>query len=267
MIHDFFLYRAAWRYFGAPDKEPKLNHKEWKELLHHGGIMVRNTYDFDRKETSSFWYVIKDKCEQNELNTRDRNKVRHAHDTFSYELIEEETLREKGYAIIKETYEDYRINDRKMNPKVFETYLNECNEGHFDYWGIIEKETRQLVGFCVVHDWEDCCEYGVTGIRTKYKQNGTYPYYGLYNTMNQYYLLEKKYKYVSDSARTITEHSQIQSFLIQHFNFRKAYCQLEVHYQWWMKMAVKMLYPFRKIITLPRIKAVLNMEAMQRGKT
>ena len=85
-------------------------------------------------------------------------------------------------------------------------------------------------------------------------------------TMNQYYLQEKGFRYVTDGSRTITEHSQIQDFLIQNFNFRKAYCQLEVHYCWWMKIAVKILYPFRKIIPLPRVKAILNMEAMQRGE-
>ena len=265
MIHDFYLYRSAWRYFGAHDKEPELSPTECKELLRQGGIMVRNTYDFDQKEISSFWYVIKDKCEPNDLNARDRNKIRNANDAFSYELIDEKTLREKGYAIIKETFDDYRINDRKMNQSVFEAYLNECKQGDFDYWGIFEKGNHQLAGFCVVHDWKDCCEYGVTGILTKYKRNGTYPYYGLYDTMNKYYLLEKNYKFVSDSSRTITEHSQIHDFLIQHFNFRKAYCQLAVHYNWWMKIAVNLLYPFRNIITLPRIKAVLNMEAMQRG--
>ncbi len=71
---------------------------------------------------------------------------------------------------------------------------------------------------------------------------------------------------MADGARSITEHSHIQDFLMQNLNFRKAYCQLEVHYKWWMKIAVKMMYPFRKIITLPRIKAILNMEAMQRGE-
>jgi hypothetical protein len=31
-----------------------------------------------------------------------------------------------------------------------------------------------------------------------------------------------------------------------------------------MKIAVKILYPFRKIITIPQVKAVLNMESMTR---
>ena len=77
---------------------------------------------------------------------------------------------------------------------------------------------------------------------------------------------KKQMKYVTDGTRTITEHSQIQDFLIQNFNFRKAYCKLEVHYCWWLSTAIKLLYPLRNIITLPRIKAILNMEAMQRGE-
>ena len=100
----------------------------------------------------------------------------------------------------------------------------------------------------------------------RYKHNATYPYYGLYFTMNQHYLQTSHFKYVSDGSRSITEHSQIHDFLIQNFKFRKAYCQLAVHYKWWVKIAVKMLYPFRKIITFPRVKAILNMEAMQRGE-
>ena len=200
------------------------------------------------------------------LPSRVRNNNRHAFDHFDYHLIPIKTLMEKGYPIIEETYVDYPVHDRKMNQKVFEEYLNQCQEKTFDYWGIFNKETQQLVGFCTVTLWERCCEYGVTGILSKYKKGNYYPYYGLYQRLNQYYLKEKQFQYVSDSARTITEHSQIQDFLIQNFGFRKAYCQLEVHYQWWMKLAVKMLYPFRKVISLPRIKAILNMEAMQRGE-
>jgi hypothetical protein len=84
--------------------------------------------------------------------------------------------------------------------------------------------------------------------------------------MNQYYLQEKGCLYVTDGTRSVSEHSNIQPFMEEKFNFRKAYCQLAVHYCWWLKIAVKILYPFRKIITLPRIKAILNMEAMQRGE-
>lgn len=266
-MNGFCLYRKAWRFDGAPHDEPKLQEKDWKALLKQGGLMVRNTYGFDGQENTCFWYVIKDSYGGvEELPSRVRNKVRKAFDTFDYRLIAFETIVDKAYPIIEETYADYAVHDRKMNREIFETYLMECRERDFDYWGIFEKESGDLVGFCTVRLWEKCCEYGVTGILSKFKRNGSYPYYGLYHKMNGYYLERQGYRYVSDSARTITEHSQIQDFLTQNFNFRKAYCQLAVHYCWWMKIAVKMLYPFRNILSLPRIKAILNMEAMQRGE-
>ena len=263
----FALYRQAWRYDGAPHEEPHLQENEWKALLKEGGLLVRNTYHFDCQEETGFWYVIKDRFEGVEaLSSRVRNKVKHAFEHFDYRPISIETMREKAYPIVEETFADYPVHDRKMDCEIFKDYLDQCAEQTFDFWGIFDKSNGQLVGFCTVKLWDKCCEYGITGILTEYKRNGTYPYYGLYHHLNEYYLEKQGFKYVSDSARTITEHSQIQDFLIQNFNFRKAYCQLEVHYCWWMKVAVKMLYPFRKIITLPRIKAILNMEAMQRGE-
>ena len=266
-MNGFYLYRKAWRFEGAPHKEPKLEKKEWQVLLKKGGLLVRNTYNFDCEKETCFWYVIKDQYKGiDELSSRVRNKVRHAIQYFDYQIISYDVMCEKAFPIVEETFSDYAVHERKMDHEVFVQYLNQCKKRNFDYWGIFEKNSQQMVGFCTVELWDNCCEYGMTGIFTKYKRSGYYPYYGLYQHLNHYYLEELHYKYVSDSARTITDHSQIQDFLIQYFHFRKAYCQLAVHYQWWMKIMVKMLYPFRKIITLPRIKAILNMEAMQRGE-
>ena len=266
-MQDFYLYRKAWRFDGASHEEQQLQKEEWKALLKRGGLLVRNTYNFDCPEETCFWYLIKDHFNGfDELTSRVRNKIRHAFSHFEYKPISLETMWEKAYPIVAETFADYPVHDRTMNREVFEQYLRHCKERTFDYWGIFEKTNGQMVGFCTVNIWGNCCEYGVSGILSKYKRNGYYPYYGLYHHLNQYYLEQQHFKYVSDSARSITQHSQIHDFLIQNFNFRKAYCQLAVHYCWWMNIAVKMLFPFRKIITLQRIKAILNMEAMQRGE-
>lgn len=263
----FYLYRHAWRYDGAPHCEPKLQEKEWKTLLGQGGFLVRNTYNFDCKEETTFWYVIKDQYQGlDELPSRVRNKIRHAFNNFEYRPIPFKTVEEQVYPIVEETFSDYAVHDRKMNREIFGEYLKHCKERSFDYWGIFDKTTQELVGFCTVQLWDKCCEYGLTGILSKYKKSGYYPYYGLYQHLNQHYLENLHYEYVSDSARTITQHSDIQDFLIRNFNFRKAYCHLDVHYRWWMKVAVAMLYPFRKIIILPRVRAILNMEAMRRGE-
>ena len=261
---DFEIYRHAWRYALSPDCESKLDDSQCNSLLQKGGWMVRNTYNFDQKEKSDFWYVIKDSFGgMDELSSNVKRKIRRAFEVFDYIPIDNSLLKSIGYPIIEATYKDYKIKDRNMNQTIFENYLDYCNEHNYDYWGIYDKDKKEIVGFCTVHKWNYSCEYGKTVIWPYYLHNSTYPYYGLYYTMNEYYLDTQKLKYVTDSARSITEHSNIQPFLEQNFNFRKAYCNLKIRYQWWFGILVRILYPFRAIIPSRNVRAVLKMHGMQ----
>ena len=267
-MNGFYLYRKAWRYDGAPHEEPQLQEAEWKSLLKQGGLLVRNTYNFDCQEETSFWNLIKDHYGGlDELSGNTRKKVRRSLEKIEFRKVDNGFIKSQGYPILKASFEDYPVKDRIMTQKTFDNYMDECGKRDFDYWGLFDYNDDRFVGFFTVMLWHDACEYGLVAVMPEYKRESTaYPYYGLFHTMNQYYLQERGFRYVTDGTRSITEHSQIQDFLIEKFRFRKSYCKLAVHYQWWMKIAVKMLYPFRKIITLPRIRAILNMEAMQRGE-
>ena len=266
-MQDFYLYRQAWRFDGAPHEEPKLQEQEWKALLKQGGLMVRNTYNFDCQEETCFWNLIKDQFGGlEELSSNTKNRVNKALERFDFRLIDISLIQDSGYPILKATFDDYVTVDRPMNPQVFEDYLRHCQSKDYEYWGVFDRSTNGFIGFCANRLWKEAAEYGIIGIQPEYKHNGTFPYYGLFYRMNQYYLQEKSFRYITDGSRSITEHSNIQPFLEDKFHFRKAYCHLAIYYKWWMKIAVNLLYPFRKIITLPRVKAILNMEAMQRGE-
>lgn len=261
---DFFIYRHAWRYNGAPDCEPELSDVQCRKLLKRGGWFVRNTFAFDCPKETNFWYLIKDTFNGlEEISKGNRKKLRHAFRSFDFRFVDNEFLKKEAYPIIKATFDDYRVTDRQMNEKVFNAYLDHCAERNYDYWGIFEKGTERLIGFCTVNVWENSCEYGITGVLPEYKHNSTYPYYGIYYKMNEYYLGEKHFKYVNDGSRSITEHSNIQPFLEQNFKFRKAYCKLKLTYKWWFGLIVKILYPFRAIIPNRSVKAVLMMHGMQ----
>ena len=265
---DYFIYRNAWLFAGPPHQEKQLLPEDYLSLLKKDGLLVRNTYNFDCQEETHFWNLIKDHFGGlEELSGNTRKKVRRSLEHFEFRLIDIDLVRNAGYPILKATYEDYAISDRTLNANTFEKYLKLCEQFHYDYWGVFDRQNDAFVGFCLNHVWENACEYNTVGILPKYKRKcNAYPYYGLFYSMNQYYLQKKGFRYVSDGTRSITEHSNIQQFMVDKFHFRKAYCRLAVHYQWWMKIAVNMLYPFRKIISLPRVKAILNMEAMQRGE-
>ena len=265
MTDRYFNYRHAWLFSGPPHEETQLEPKEWKALLKQGGFLVRNTYDFDSPKATSFWNLIKDRFGGlEELSGNTRKKVRRSLEKLEFRQVEIGLVKQSGYVILKSALDDYSVVDRVMNARSFNNYLSYCEQKKFECWGVFDRQTDTCIGFCLNHVWDDACEYSMSAVMPEYKRkNTTYPYYGLFFSMNQYYLQEKGFRYVTDGTRSITEHSNIQPFLEEKFHFRKSYCRLKVYYQWWMKIAVKVLYPFRKFITIPSVKAVLNMESMR----
>lgn len=263
-MNGYYLYRNAWRFEDVPHKETKLEEKQWRELLKNGGLFVRNTYGFDQKEKSCFWYLIKDDFTPlEELPSKKKLKIKKALNLFDFQLVDKKTLYDNDF--VGHYKKSLELHHEKNKQDFIDDFFYYLAQENCEYWAIFTKETHDFAGFAINYVSDNACDYKITCILPKYHANSFYTYYGLFYAMNGHYLGKKHFRYVTDGSRTITEHSGIQDYLIQNFNFRKAYCQLEIHYQWWMKIAVKLLYPFRNIITLPRIKAVLNMEAMQRG--
>ena len=98
-----------------------------------------------------------------------------------------------------------------------------------------------------------------------------YPSYALFFIMNQYYLNEKNFLYVNDGAKSISHDTNIQTFLIDKFKFRKAYCKLHVIYRWDIGLAVKLLYLFKLFIprvnhkVFNKIRVLLNQEEIRKS--
>ena len=262
-MEKFRYYKGAWIFAHDPHLESKLSDKEISALLNKGGLMVRNVYDFDCKEDTSFWYVIKDTFGgMEELSSKMRNQVKKCFKTMRIELITSDYLMANGYEVFVEASDSYRVKAVAPTKEEFENRIESFAEN--EYWGVIDNETNKLVAFCMNAVTDESCEYRTMKAIPKYQK--LYAYYGLIYEMNRYYLEERKVKYVNDGARSITNHSNIQPFLIDKFKFRKAYCHLTIKYKWWLTVAINCLFPFRKLIPLRQVKALLDMEAMARGK-
>lgn len=224
--------------------------------------MVRNVYDFDCGEKTSFWYVIKDSFGgMDELTSKMRNQVKKCFKTMRVERISSDFLLVNGYNVFVEAMDNYRVKAKPPTLADFEHRILTSDEN--EYWGVFDIETGKLVAFSMNAVTDECCEYRTMKAIPEYQR--LYAYYGLIYEMNRHYLSERKLKYVNDGARTITNHSNIQSFLIEKFNFRKAYCHIKITYKWWLDMAIKILYPLRRLMPVREVRALLNMEAMVRG--
>lgn len=259
---DFSLYRHAW--ISAPHFDRQLSDNECKELLKKGGWMVRNTFDFDQKDESDFWFVIKDSFGgMAEHSSNERKKIRRAFNRFRYEIVEKQLVENHGFEIVDRVYKSYEKRDRIMNRNVFNGLLASWDVENHDFWGAFDIETNEMIGFASVRIYDNSCFYDMVSVLPEYKHNTSYPFYGFFYKLNEYYLGEKKFRYVTDGSRSMTEHSNIQPFLMKNFKFRKAYCKLKIHYKWWFGIVVKILFPFRRFVTNKSVGAVLKMHGLQ----
>ena len=264
-MNDYKLYKGAWVYQGKPQEDVRLTSQQIQELLTRGGVMVRNCYDYDCSDVTGFWYVIKDSFGgMDELSSRVRNKVRKSMKCLEIRMIDKATMLSYAYVVHARACMNYRVKADVVSEESFRTrILDNCDK--YEYWGCFDKENGRLVAFSINALNDGWVNYETFKADPDYLKGGYYPFYGLLYEMNRYYLEEKKMKYVYDGARSITEHSNVQPFLIEQLKFRKAYCRLQIGYVWWMRIMVNMLYTFRKMIHIRSVQAVLNQEAMRRG--
>lgn len=263
MIEDYRNYKGAWIFANDPHLEHKLSDAEKQELLAKGGLMIRNSYDFDCKKETSFWYVIKDSFGgMEELSSKMRNQVRKCFKSVKVEQISADCLLKEGYEVFVAATDSYTVKAVPPTQAEFEARIKNSEEN--EYWGCFDLESGKLVAFSLNAVTNESCEYRTMKAIPEWQKK--YAYYGLIYEMNRFYLEERKVKYVNDGGRSLTNHSNIQPFLIDKFNFRKAYCNFDITYKWWLSVAVKCAYPFRKIIPLRQAKALLDMEAMARNQ-
>lgn len=267
-MEKYRLYKNAWVSTLPPHLEKKLTKSETAYYLNRGGYFIRNTFNFDAKKETSFWFVIKDSFGGlDELSSGARRDIRKSLRTYNIRKISESELRKIGYEIFASAQESYKVKCDVISKEDFQKHVDEFEKSDDkEYWGAELMDTGEIVALGINTVGSDCCEYNILKCKPKALRNGTQPYYGLIYEMNRYYLEECGLKYVNDGARSITEHSNIQPFLMQKFKFRKAYCELNITYKWWVGIIVKFLFPFRKLIKTQKVRYLLNMEAMQRGE-
>lgn len=223
--------------------------------------MVRNAYNFDCNNATNFWFVIKDRFEgDGEYNSKMRNQLRRSQRQFEFRLIDRDYLVAHGYEVFCQAAKSYKVKLSVPTLKEFEESTRNAVENEF--WGAFDRQSHRLVAYAKNTKFDHSCDYST--LKATPEALRQYVYYGLLHEMNRYYLQELSLDFVNDGARSITEHSNMQPFLIEKFHFRRAYCDLQLVYRPLIAATVKLLYPFRRIVPIRSVRAILNQEAMSR---
>lgn len=214
-------------------------------LKKSGAWFLRYTDEWDRKEESEFWYIIKDNFKgMDEFSSNTRNQIRKGQKYCHVKKVGCQEVAAKGYESYKNAFDSYTTHLKPMSQKVF--YDNTMKSNNYDFFAVYEKESGKMIAYSSNMIDGDVCSYTTIKLHPKYLK--LYPSYILFYEMNKYYLQDKGFKYVHDGARSISHDTNIHSFLLQKFKFRKAYCRLHVIYRAEIKFAVTVLYPFRNIL-------------------
>lgn len=230
-------------------------------------FFLRWVSDFDRKDKTQFWYVIKDNFgDFDELSSNTRSKIRRGLKKCYVKKVDKKEIADQGYNVYIKAFDRY---DTFIKPLSEEEFKKNIEQTDYDYWAVYFKENDELVAFSQNIIADLTVNYSVIKLHPDYLKY--YTSYALLFEMNKYYLSEHNFKYVNDGARSLSHATNIQNFLIEKFKFRKAYCTLNVAYSPLVEIFVKILYPFRKIIEklkfsiAQKITVVLRHEEIRRS--
>lgn len=232
-------------------------------------FLARWTSDFDTKEETQWWWVVKDApYVMTELSQSARKHIRQAMKKCSVRLMVPSDHLEEIWQVYNSAYDRYRNADNHLSRDAFLNMLQ--SEAILDYWGVFDQEMDQLIGWMSCRVFQD----SVVIVTAKYdpQHMNKRASDAVHHTICEYYLNQQGKTYITAGERSINHVSNSQEYKIETFGFRKAYCRLHIVYRGWMKIAVTMLYPVRGLIhrwnhigIVHSVDSILQMEEIHRS--
>jgi lipopolysaccharide cholinephosphotransferase len=220
-------------------------HEDIKSYISNNNAwFARWTSDFDSEIETDFWYVIQDKAlEIQDYSSKTRNKIRKGLKNCKVRKINREEIIQSAYPTYYNAFSGYNTYETPLSRDQFVNQINML-DGERDYWGVYNLN-EVMIGYSQNFITGDYCDYSSIKLHPNYLK--LRPSEALIYTMNNYYLNEKKFSFVNNGTRSISHNTNIQSFLMKKFKFRKAYCKLHVIYSPIMRIMVYVFFPIKNL--------------------
>ncbi len=171
--------------------------------------------------------------------------IRKASKSYEVRRINAEQIIRMGYRVYVKAYGRYETHEPMFSEDEFCKAVQKL-PNKTEWWGVFDRETERLVAFSENYVESETCFYVTMWIDPE--AMAKFAGYLLFHEMEIHYLQDRKFKYVSDGSRSLSHDTNIHNFLIQKFNFRKAYARLHIVYTPWLWAVVAVAYPFRNLI-------------------
>lgn len=236
-------------------------------------LLVRWTTNYDCEFETDWWYVVKDSAfDISDLKAKRRYEIKKGLNNFNVRVIRPEEYTQVIFQIHKAALcgypEKYRptMNENEFIENIKINWIDKLVYGAFDL------ETGKLCGYALLTVHDDWAEFNVLKTIPELERraiNAAIIYKIMVDFNNK---LSEGY-YICDGEKSISHETAFQDYLEKYFDFRKAYCELNIKYRFSVRCAVNVLYPFRNVLKkydvnlwMHNVLAVLKMEEIVRNK-
>ena len=267
LFSHFTLYRGVW-IATTPHQSKKITREDATRLLKKGGLMVRNTYDFDCEEETEFWYVVKDApFVFEDLSANSRKYVKKANRRCIVKLIDGLKNKEDLWNVYRTAYSRYKNPDNILSQK---TFFEDIRMSNGEYYGAFCRESSVMAGWMYCERRDGYVEAMKAKFNPLFKH--VRPSAALFYFVLDYYLNQKQIPYICTGTRCLNHKTNVQEYQFDKWHFRKAYCRLKVYYSPKIGGIVRMIYPFRRLLRcfdsvtfFHRVNGLLKMEEIARN--
>lgn len=211
-------------------------------------ILARWVTDFDCGYETDFWACILDKPFQvQELKAKRRYEITKGNRNFFCKKLNSSDLADM-YDVYVESLKGYKNKQGPISHNVFLNEWKSCfNDGKSVLLGVYQRDTNILCGYA--HCLNNGKYIPISTLKTRVSKERDGVNFALVSGICTYYENDlKNGSYLCDGYRNLVHETAFQDWLEKYFQFRKAYCVLNIKYRGFMIIAIKILYPLRKLI-------------------
>lgn len=273
----------GWKYYNhaaipttAPHEIPNISPITDGSIWKSGGggtpLLARWTTEYDCGYETNWWYVIKDTpFELSTLKAKRRYEINKGNRNFVVKEITPTEWSEDIYKVAIAAYETY---PKSYRPNIeYNAFVVGVKSWRFyKVYGAFSVEDDTLCGYaCLRKDasYIDFCVMKAIPEKERFGLNAAM----VYKILDDHSEFLKMGGYVCDGARSIQHETAFQEYLEKYFDFRKAYCHLNIVYNPKYSWGIWVAYKFRKILNkldfIPVIRtanALLKMEEINKDK-
>lgn len=253
------IYKGILMPLTLPHMEFNFNSEDIKKLIKSTKTKLAIwTYGFDTEE-SGWWWLIKEKpYSLSSLKPKSRYNIRHGLRKCEVKPVSAQEIAETGFSCYKEAMKRH-TQTNPMNEKTFKERMPWYDEDKsYEIWGVFYE--KNLVGYGVYRIVDNVVFQEDAIFDPNYFRY--HSSYALIHTITDFYLNEKEMKYITPGMRSISHETGFQDFVIENFQYRKAYCKLGLESSNIMNVAINLiyyLYPVWKNLLMPaNLKHKLN---------